>query len=252
MNRAIGSAVLALIVGCAIIGTAHQTLELTHSYELVVRPDLRTEAFDTWADVPSASTTPWVRIPDIEDSGIAVTVTESGGFRLIGTSTGRRICERPGECFGTQTGFNSFRFDADEGFEIAVLFRQHNATAGFRIELHSSDQYAHATLGCDRESGFLYTCCTDCYGDGNCKNAGYRTWGDPAWWQDEPHILGLIYEPETRRVRAHIDRRYWIGSATMPVDLGAAHLRLFVQCAPDETEIADYEVLDVVMGLGRK
>ncbi len=254
MKRIVTPAALALLGCCAIGlgGLAQETPELTNAYDLVVCPDFRTELFDSWADVIPTSVSPWVRIRDIDDPGVEIIMTSKGGFRLIGTSSGKRICEQPGECYGTQTGYNSFAFNADDGFEIAVLFRQNGASASFKVELHSSGKYAHATLVCSNDFCSLYTCCTNCYGSENCMNAGYRTWSDPRWWRDEAHVLGLIYEPETRLVRAHVDGQYWIGIATMPVELSMAHLRLFAQCDPEDAETVDYEILAVVMGLGRE
>lgn len=250
MRNSVAGTLLVLIGCCALgpLGTGQQSLELVNDYELVIYPDFSTDAFDSWEDAASAGEFPWILIP-AADPGIGIHVAENGGFRLVGTCSDERAC---GGCGGTQTGYNSFTFDAEKGFEIAVRLRLHGATASFKVELHSSGKYAHATLVCDNESCSLFTCCTSCYGSDDCDAAGHRAWTDLDWWRNESHILGLIYDPETRVVRAHVDGRYWIGSATIPVELGQAILRLFVQCDPNEAERADFEILDVLMGLERE
>jgi len=148
-------------------------------------------------------------------------------------------------------GLNTaFVFNAEVGFEVVVVVSYRELPGAFRVELHSSGKYAHATLSIETSGASFYTCCDDCFRGEICRG-DYRDTSEVELMTDEVHRLHLIYDPIYRRVESWIDGTYRLGGWIMPIEFDTAHLRLFVNCRAECVGPVDVEIHEVLIGLGR-
>jgi len=206
----------------------------------------------------------WTPIEDIIDPGLAL---ELGAkvLRIAGLSTERR----GGDVF--QTGINSKTFPTNYGYEIAVLLRVYTLSGAFKVEIHSSNFYAHVTLTVRTGEANLFWCCGPCrIANGPCVHAGGTTLSSkrmmiehdmnpPAHYAAPEKCipnsystlnLRVVYNADTQTATGFVDEQE-IGVAHLPQSFGPSHIRLFVQSNPDELGPVNCEVQDVWVGIGR-